>query len=71
MGEFLVSAELKDDYLDELQHSNNALVALIIFIFAIPFQLVKKTLSSLSVKDCELPFQFFFIVSALSKNNCV
>ena len=53
--EFLVSVELKHDSLDELQSSNNVLVALDVFIFAISSQLVKNNLSALSLKNCK-PF---------------
>ena len=60
MGEFLVSVELKHESLDELQNYNNVLVSLNGFIFVTPSQLGKKTISALSVKDCEKPFQVLF-----------
>ena len=53
MGEFLVSVEHKHDSIDKIQNSNNVLVRLDGFIFDIPSQLGEKTLSTLSVKNCE------------------
>ena len=60
MGEFLVSVELKHDFLDELQHSNNVLFTLHGLIFYILSHIGEKTLSALSVKYFELPFQVLF-----------
>ena len=69
MGEFLVSVKLKHDYFDELQHSNNVLVKLNGFITVISSQISNKTLSALSVKDCEqslqVIFQYFLSVNEL------
>ena len=69
MGEFLVPVELYHESLDEIQHSNKVLVTLDGFIFSIPYQLGENTLSSLSVKSCECPFQVLFQY-LLSVNNC-
>ena len=60
VGEFLISIRLKHESLDELQHSNNVLITLDVFIFAIPYQLVDKNLSALYLNNCEFPFQVLF-----------
>ena len=68
MGEFLVSVELYHKSLDELHHSNKILDTLYGFIFSIPSQLGYKTLSALSVKNCERHFHILF-QHFLSVNN--
>ena len=60
MGEFLVPVELYHESLDEIQHSNKILVTLYGFIFAIHYQLGDKTLSALSVNNCERHFHILF-----------
>ena len=60
MGEFLFFVKLKHESLDELQYSNIVLVTLDGFISAILSKLGDNTLSALSVKNCEHPFQIIF-----------
>ena len=60
MGEFLVPVELYHESLDEIQYSNEILVTLYGFIFAIPSQLGDMTLSALSVNNCERHFHILF-----------
>ena len=70
VGKFIFSIKLKHDSLDELQYSNNVLVTLDGFIFAIPYQIGENNLSALSVKDCERSFKFLF-QNLLSINNFI
>ena len=60
VSELLVSFELKHDFLDEFHHSNNFLVMLNEFLFAIPPHIREKTISSLSVNNFECPFHILF-----------
>ena len=60
VGEFLVSAELKHDSLDEIQYYNNVLVTIVGFIFSIPSQIGEKNLRALYVKNCECQFHILF-----------
>ena len=58
VGKFLVFVELKHNSIDKLHDYNNVLVMLSGFIFAISSYLGDKTLSALSMKDCELTLRF-------------
>ena len=60
MDELLVSVKPKHDSLDELQNSNNILVTINGFIFAITSHIVEKTLNALYVKNFKRPFQVLF-----------
>ena len=60
MGEFLVSVKLYHEFLDELQHFNKILVTLYGFIFDISSKLGDKTLSALSMNNCERHFHILF-----------
>ena len=60
VGELLFPIELKHGSIDGLQHSNNVLVTLYGLIFYIPYQIGENTLGTLSMNNCERPFQVLF-----------
>ena len=70
MDEFLAYVELKHESLDELHHSNNVLFTIDGFISDIPYQIGEKTLSELSVNNCECAFQVL-LQNLLSVNDFI